>query len=326
MNVPARFSPPLRVLREALVLRVQGSAPTAVGSSLSIRENGSFQGTVGGGHMEFEVLQHLREPWTERTQLPLNFVLGAADDQCCGGRVEIALVHVPLFLSELYQPDTGRVYAINEQGLLHLVAGVTRLGCRLGDHAALSLLDGAQSPGWSLDEKYFLVPAVEKQPLWIFGAGHVGRTLAAMGSGLDFRLTVFDARPEWADPQAFPEEVILNRDWSFDTLPELPYSCRVLIMTYSHTLDYRLLTHFVHRPLAYLGVIASRSKAARFRHALTREGISIPAWLHMPMGLPGMGKTPAEIAVSILAELLQLRHGKKECEHDFVPTLDGNVG
>lgn len=78
-------------------------------------------------------------------------------------------------------------------------------------------------------------------------------------------------------------------------------------LTYSHAVDFALLRHFSSLPVAYLGAIASKSKAARFRHAAQREGWALSPMLYMPMGLPGMGKAPAEIAVSVLGDLLQLR-------------------
>lgn len=300
-----------RVTREALVIDVRGSAPIAVGGSLTLSEDGSMSGTVGGGHMEFTVLRqlHTQDAGQERTRL--EFVLGGDGDQCCGGRATVAMVTVPPFLSELYQPGAARAYALAEHGQLHLVAGITRSGNRLGEPQTWGLLETSRYPGFSMDGCFFLVPALKQQPLWIFGAGHVGRAFAHLSAGLDFEVTVFDDRPEWADSRAFPEPVCLNNHCAPESLPDSPDAGIVLVMTYSHALDYALLEHFLPKPLVYLGVIASRSKSARFQHKLIRAGQQMPSHLHMPMGLSGMGKKPPEIAVSILAELLLLRHKAK---------------
>ncbi len=296
---------PSRVTCEALVVDVKGSAPTAIGGSLALRDDDVLQGTVGGGHMVYAVLHHLRgnDNWPGR----LEFVLGAKDDQCCGGRVAIALIDVPPFFSELYDSGSARAYQVDELGFLHLIAGITQHRQRLGDYRAWNLLENIFHPGFSEDGTYFFLPSVQQQSVWIFGAGHVGRAFAKLAVGLDFRITVFDDRSDWAVPEAFPEGIILKKSCNPVSFREQSRSDIVLIMTYSHAQDYALLEYFLKQPLTYLGVIASQSKCARFQHQLIRSGHQIPDCLHMPMGLPGMGKKPSEIAVSILAELLQLR-------------------
>ncbi|MBU2749624.1 xanthine dehydrogenase [Acidithiobacillus thiooxidans] len=296
---------PSLVTCEALVVDVKGSAPTAIGGSLALRGDDALLGTVGGGQMEYSVLNHLRgnDNWPAR----LEFVLGTKEDQCCGGRVAIALIDVPPFFSGLYDAGAARVYQVDERGFLHLIAGITQHGQRLGDSVAWNLLENIYYPGFSEDGAYFFLPSVQQQSVWVFGAGHVGRAFAKLAVGLDFRITVFDDRSDWAVPEAFPEEITLKKNCTPESFRELPHSDIVLIMTYSHAQDYALLEHFLNQPLTYLGVIASKSKCARFQNQLIRSGHQIPECLHMPMGLPGMGKKPSEIAVSILAELLQLR-------------------
>ena len=312
MNALASRQRPLLPVREAVVTRVRGSAPTAVGASMCLLEDGSLLGTVGGGRMEYQVCQVLCSPRSEAPPALLSFTLGTADDQCCGGQVEICVLDVPLFFSELYQPGASRLYQRDSAGRLRLVAGMTRLGREIGSFDALTVLLRANAPGMDVEERHFALPAPHHQPLWIFGAGHVGRAIASMAHKLDFASSVFDQRPEWADPAAFPPEVTLVDTWTWADLQAPATDAMVLIMTYSHAMDYALLEHFIGEPLAYLGVIASRSKAARFSHALSRAGHDIPDYLHMPMGLPGMGKKPPEIAISVLAELLQLRHKKTD--------------
>ena len=310
MNAIASRQRPLLPVREAVVTRVRGSAPTAVGASMCLLEDGSLLGTVGGGRMEYQVCQVLCSPRSEAPPALLSFTLGTADDQCCGGQVEICVLDVPLFFSELYQPGASRLYQRDSAGRLRLVAGMTRLGREIGSFDALTVLLRANAPGMDVEERHFALPAPHHQPLWIFGAGHVGRAIASMAHKLDFASSVFDQRPEWADPAAFPPEVTLVDTWTWADLQAPATDAMVLIMTYSHAMDYALLEHFIGEPLAYLGVIASRSKAARFSHALARSGHDIPDYLHMPMGLPGLGKNPPEIAISVLAELLRLRQQK----------------
>ncbi|WP_414040999.1 XdhC family protein [Acidithiobacillus sp. M4-SHS-6] len=297
-----------RVTGEALVVQVQGSAPTAIGGSVALRDDDDLLGTVGGGHMEYAIVNYLRNIDKKNWPARVEFVLGAKDDQCCGGRVVIALVVVQPLFAELYAPGAARAYQVDKYGYLHLIAGISSQGQRMGDSNVLNLLEKSVVPEFSADGNYFLLPAPQRQTVWIFGAGHVGRALTRLAVGLDFQITLYDDRPEWTNPADFPEDVVLTTSCDQRDFQKLKCANIVLIMTYSHALDYALMEYFTDQPLLYLGVIASQSKAARFRHQLIRASRPIPDNLHMPMGLPGMGKKPLEIAVSILAELLQLRH------------------
>jgi xanthine dehydrogenase accessory factor len=290
---------------EALVTRVRGSAPAAAGDSMRLLRDGRFDGTVGGGRMEHALRAALRECSADGAPRDFDFTLGAGSDQCCGGRADACVVPVPPLLGTLYAPGAARIYAADSR-TLRLAGGITAEGRWLGEPAARAELESATAPGYSADARWFALPATRRTPLWLFGAGHVARAVARLAGELDYAVEVFDDRPEWADPSAFPPSARLRGSAEPAALPQPPRDAVVLIMTHSHTLDYELLEHFAARPLAYLGVIGSQSKAARFRHALERSGRSAPH-LHLPIGLPGLGKRPAEIAVSVLAELLALR-------------------
>lgn len=298
--LPLGLSQPLA---EALVTRVRGSAPAGVGDSMRLLCGGRFDGTVGGGRMEHALRAALRDCAADGSARRFDFTLGAGSDQCCGGRTDAHVVPIPPPLVALYAPGAARVYATVPE--LRLAGGLTAEGRWLGN-ASGEALERTTAPGFSADDRWFVLPATRRTPLWLFGAGHVGRAVARLASELDYAIDVFDARPEWAEPSAFPPAVRVQRRIDPSILPQPPSDAVVLIMTHSHTLDYELLEHFADQALAYLGVIASRSKAARFRHALQRSGRSAPR-LRMPIGQPGLGKRPAEIAVSVLAELLALR-------------------
>lgn len=309
MNATAHQLGIARPVAEALVTRVRGSAPTATGDSMRLLHDGRFDGTVGGGRMEHVLREALLECAARGTPRRFDFTLGNGSDQCCGGRVDAHVVHIPPLLNALYAPGAARVYAVDPAP--RLAGGLTAEGRWLGEADACQALEAAGAADFSSDGRWFALPAIRRTPLWLFGAGHVGRAVARLASELDYAVSVFDERPEWADPAAFPPAVCLQHRLERATLPIAPRDAVVLIMTHSHTLDFELLEHFSAAPLAYLGVIGSRSKAARFRRALQRDGRDAPL-LRMPIGLPGLGKRPAEIAVGILAELLALRRRAEE--------------
>ena len=147
--------------------------------------------------------------------------------------------------------------------------------------------------------------------LLILGAGHIGAAVAALGGPIGFRVTVVDPRPEFADAARLPgadEVVCAPYDEALATLP--PYAnTYVVIVTSGHVLDRQCAALCLARPHEYLGMIGSRAKVATVRTALERAGLDrakIDA-MHAPIGLPLGGREPAEIAIAICAELIQVR-------------------
>jgi xanthine dehydrogenase accessory factor len=149
----------------------------------------------------------------------------------------------------------------------------------------------------------------------LFGAGHVGRALVKLLGDLPCRV-------DWIDARAgeFPAEIPGNvravvTDEPADEVADLPAGCDVLVMTHSHALDLVVLEAALRRgDLSYLGVIGSRTKRARFEARLAERGFSSGdlARIVCPIGIPGVGgKDPAEIAVAVAAQLLQLRRPAK---------------
>ena len=151
-------------------------------------------------------------------------------------------------------------------------------------------------------------------PSWhvaVFGAGHVGKALVKLLADLPCRVAWIDAR-EGEFPQALPPRVRrLVTDAPEDAVADLPAGSDVLVMTHSHQLDFQVVEAALRRgDLAYVGLIGSRTKRARFLSRLASHGRSEQeiARLTCPIGVPGVGgKHPAEIAIAVAAQLLQLR-------------------
>jgi xanthine dehydrogenase accessory factor len=159
--------------------------------------------------------------------------------------------------------------------------------------------------------KVFLEKHGEAARLWVFGAGHVGREVAVLAKRVGFRVTVVDARPEWASKDRFPDVDALVLRSPDEVARELPggpadYFC---ITTHDHPLDQATLEALLRKPAAYIGVIGSQRKAERFRMRLKAAGFTEQelARVRSPMGLPIQALTAEEIAVSIVGELIQLR-------------------
>ncbi len=151
-------------------------------------------------------------------------------------------------------------------------------------------------------------------PRWrvaIFGAGHVGRALVKLLADLPCQVDWIDSR-EAEFPAEVPGNVrALATDAPEDEVPDLPAGCEVLVMTHSHQVDLQVVEAALRRrDIPYLGLIGSGTKRARFEARLAERGFS-PADLARivcPIGIAGAGgKHPAEIAIAVAAQLLQLR-------------------
>lgn len=157
----------------------------------------------------------------------------------------------------------------------------------------------------------FVEPLRLTEQLVIYGAGHVGAATARLGLGLGFEVTVVDERPEWLDPARLPGCALVDRDplRALDLLPQGPLAYH-LVVTHSHGLDQDLVEALLPRPLAWLGLIGSRAKVARFLLRYRAAGVdpALFSRLCAPVGLDIGAETPEEIAISIAAELVRVRH------------------
>jgi xanthine dehydrogenase accessory factor len=158
------------------------------------------------------------------------------------------------------------------------------------------------------------VDPLEPAPcLYIIGAGHVGWYLARLAGEMDYRVHVIDDREKFASADRFPgaEQVVVEPLAEWLHRAEIPASAYVVIVTRGHQGDLEAMRALAARDLKYIGLIGSRAKVARIRTALTEEGMPIECLdrVHSPIGLDIGAVTPAEIAVSILAELIAVRRG-----------------
>ena len=155
-------------------------------------------------------------------------------------------------------------------------------------------------------------PLAPSPRLFIIGAGHVGYQLSRVAADVGFRIHVVDDREKFASAERFP-----NAELAVEPIPEwlhradLPPSAYVVVVTRGHQHDLEAMRALAARDLKYLGLIGSRAKVARICDALLAEGMP-PECLqrvHAPIGLDIGAVTPAEIAISILAELIAVARG-----------------
>jgi xanthine dehydrogenase accessory factor len=160
----------------------------------------------------------------------------------------------------------------------------------------------------------YIDPIAPSPALYVIGAGHVGWNLARMAAEAGFRIHVLDDREKFANVERFPfaETIEVDDIGAWLHKADLPASAYVVVVTRGHTHDFEAIRALAARDLRYLGLIGSRAKVARIFEALDGEGMPAECLqrVHAPIGLDIGAITPAEIAVSILAELIATRHGR----------------
>jgi xanthine dehydrogenase accessory factor len=289
------------------ILATEGSAPRGPGARMLVTAD-ALAGTIGGGALEHRAADQARAilPHAEGTWRIQDYPLGPLLGQCCGGRVRLLVERLvdPDWLDAIDRGDP--VEAILEP------AGISRAPAKAGapirpPHWAPAFAGAqdipARGPLLKAGDTYIEPLDRPSRRLVMFGAGHVGRAIARLMPGLPFTLAWYDTRPEAADQ---PGVMLAEEESQVACAAETGEGAVVLILTHDHALDYRLTAAALRSSAAFVGLIGSRTKRARFLSRLAAEGIDT-ARLTCPIGLSGIsGKEPEVIAVATLAQLLSL--------------------
>jgi len=162
----------------------------------------------------------------------------------------------------------------------------------------------------------YIEPIEPSPELYIVGAGHVGFHLARIAHEVGFVVHVVDDREKFANAERFPTaaEIVVDDIPQWLGRAALPAHSYVVVVTRGHTNDLEAMRALAPRDVRYLGLIGSRAKVARIYDELLKDARLAPERLervHAPIGLDIGAVTPQEIAVSILAELIAVKHGKQ---------------
>ena len=304
------------------VAGIRGSAPREIGAKMIVTAEETV-GTIGGGQLEYQATRIAVGMLGEDVLSLRSFPLGSSMGQCCGGVVEILFEPVsdgmPAWLralSALHGQREPAVVAtrISTTSPAKFVVTATEVyGSDRPDAAmvakARALLDGRPNAHRDVQEFYEPVVAPDLN-IAIFGAGHVGSAVVAALSGLDCSIRWIDNRKNIF--RAVPSNVlpIETGDPALE-VAAMPPDSYFLVMTHSHALDFDICDRILRRGDArYCGLIGSLSKRRRFEKRYRQQGMSqaVIDTLVCPIGVDGItGKKPAEIAVSVAAEVLRLR-------------------
>jgi len=285
------------------VIETWGSAPRPPGALLCLRDDGQVAGSVSGGCVEDDLIDRLRHG--ERVATPSLIAYGVTKEEAarfglpCGGNLR--LVQEPLqsvaWIDEVLERTTSHELVART---LELATGAVRIEpARRGEAFTFDghTLRALFGPRWRL---------------LIIGAGQLSRAVAQMALALDFEVICCDPREEynltWNMPgttfsTAMPDDLVLELQLD-------PHSA-VVAVTHDPKLDDLVLLEALKSPAFYIGALGSRGNTATRRERLKLFDLSDAEIdrLHGPIGLDIGSKTPAEIAVSIVAEIVAVKNG-----------------
>ncbi len=274
----AAHGPVVRIL----IVRSAGSVPRGVGTSMLVWADGQ-DGTIGGGALEHLAVTEARS--LANVALSRTIPLGPDLGQCCGGSVTLVW--------ERFIPGQA----------LHFTRPI---GKDANPMVPLTELPAGARP--QLKDSWLTEAAsLPRRPVWIYGAGHVGRALIGVLTPLpDLALTWVDTHAD-RFPETEPAVTQLVAADPASVTRYAPANADHLILTYSHAIDLALCHALLRQPTGSIGLIGSATKWARFRARLTDLGHS-PAQISRiacPIGDPALGKHPQAIALGVAGALLK---------------------
>ena len=306
----------------ATVLRTWGSSPRPMGSQLAVRSDGLFVGSVSGGCVEAAVIAAAQDVLA--TDRPQTLEFGVTDEDAlevglaCGGRieVEVTVAEQPI----LERLEAGRATRTPACGILDRATGRWTLARPEPHHApalASALRQALQTEipvHVEVDGRaLFVRPHLPPLRLVLVGAVHIADPLARMSMLAGYHPILVDPRQAFATAERFPG-IPLRCAWPQDALPDLALDARTAVITLTHDakIDDPALQCALASDAFYIGALGSRKTHAARRDRLALAGLPEAALdrIHGPVGLPIGSRAPADIAISILAELTaRLRTG-----------------
>lgn len=310
----------------------EGSAPRKTQSHMLVDRRGYVCGTVGGGAVEGNSIEYAKNLVRKRESGLKTFKLfeQAAEDigMICGGKVDVHFQWIA--------PDDEQACTVATKAVSALKSGVNAWLIIDIHHHALAIHDGEKTLGEEVSDEviarlnsasltcsadgklYYAEQLAYSDRVYIFGGGHVARALVPMLAAVDFTCIVIEDREEFCQRALFPkaQDVLLLRetDWR-NTLLIGGNDC-ICIMTRGHQNDLACQAYALETQAGYIGVIGSRRKIVSVNARLGEMGFDHAqiARIVTPIGLEIGAVTPAEIAVSITAQLIAHRAGRRKGE------------
>ena len=304
------------------VVASSGATPRGAGARMLVGREGRLRGTIGGGSVEYRSEQIAAAQLAKRESLEHDFSLTRDDVQnlgmICGGAVNVFFHFIPA-------GDEAAIAAADEAERRFAAGESFWLVSDLAHGGALSVTDKEHAPAWlaegltgkprrvkDAEHDVFAEQLNSSGRVYIFGGGHVAQALEPVLTGVGFRCVVMDDRPDFTRRELFPtaEEVKLIDFRNIAASVNITADDYVCVMTRGHAYDSVVQSQVLPLRPYYVGVIGSRAKTAAVRRQLIEEFGVAEADIdrvHTPIGLAIGAETPAEIAISIAAEMIKSR-------------------
>jgi xanthine dehydrogenase accessory factor len=294
----------------AVVLSTWGSAPRSQGSYMAVARDGAFAGSVSGGCVEGAVIAEALE--LEEGEAPRLLAFGVEDETAwnvglpCGGNIRVAVFRPnPMILGQIVARHAER-----RTTALELDLSTGRQTLVVGDDEVAKLPM----------ERVGIFTRIHEAPwtMIITGAVHISQILAGMAREAGFAVTVLDPRRAFAQPDRFPGTHLICAEPD-EALATMPLDRRTALVSVTHVprLDDAALVKGLASPAFYVGALGSTRTHAKRCQRLSDRGVAQGDLdrIAAPIGLDIGARTPAEIAVSILAEVIAARRGKPRIRH-----------
>ncbi len=332
-----------RAVALATLVAATGSTSKKIGAKMVVGESGRLLGGVTiGGCVDAQVIEAADAILADGRRHLLSISLD--DDEAyeigltCGGTVEVLIERIAprdtsdvvvgshRIVRETLAAGQAAVLATPVDGdVLGLV--VTENGTRYGSLGEASLDERAASIAADVlergsrvevigDRRIFFERYAPPTTLVIVGAGQIAMSLTRFARELEMRSVVIDGRERYATRERFPDADEILIGMPSEIVAELTPGKRVAVLLVAHDYKYELpvLRQLLRAPVGYIGMLGSKKRGAAVRDLLRQEGFTDDelARIHTPIGLDIGGKSPPEVALSILAEVLAVRAGKRE--------------
>lgn len=299
------------------VMEWHGSSPGKTGFKLAVSADGQLTGSIGGGAMEHRLVEKAKKELKQNQQSAPYLLFQDHEPEAeenrsgliCSGNQTI--LFYPLNTGHL--PVVEQLLAAEKQGkkgILNLTP--EKLFFEEGSLLKQTVLSQIVSDQeWIYREQTGMPDTI-----YIFGGGHVGLAVSKLFRMLDFRVIVFDNRNDlntFEENGFAHEKQIIHYQEAGQYVPE-GFNVYVVIVSFAHKSDEQVLEQMLGKNIRYLGMMGSDKKVSTIFENLTRKGVDSNLFkqVHAPIGVSINSETPEEIAVSIAAQIIDVKNGRKQ--------------
>lgn len=324
----------------ATILEKSGSAPRNEGAKMMIREDLSIEGSIGGGLVEAMVIRTaarvIKNKYYQIEGFRLNSKDEASPGLVCGGELKILLEYIDwwdphnqVFYDEMIRLIDNKTDFVTIMKLPQVNHENQRLEKWICTETGFwgsesddvhSLIKEIRENFYQLKyqrafrqrEGFYVEPFFNHENVCIIGGGHIGKVLAELCKMVGFFVTVIDDREEFANRQRFKtvdEVLVISGYENIENQVSISQYSYVVIVTRGHSDDKEVLAQILQTEAKYIGMLGSKNKRNHIYQGLLEDGFSYSDLerVHNPIGLNIYADTPEEIAVSIVAEMIQVR-------------------